>query len=183
MTRVTVERDAAIDDQPRARSAEPAWLTLDPRSVVAGRIAGSVPAAMVAASSLFTALMVILVRRSLVPASMIVGLGGLAVALLIAVLAWVMPRRRFRFTRYRIDDAGLVIRRGRLFRSEVAVPRSRVQHTEIAQGPLQRAFDLATLTIFTAGTAHARIDLSGVAFDEANRLRADLAGLEPGDVV
>jgi len=93
------------------------------------------------------------------------------------------PGRRFRNTRYRVDSLGLLIHRGRIFHSELGVARSRIQHTDVTQGPIQRAYGIATLTIHTAGTEDAQIELSAIAFDEARRLRAELTGQSSDDVV
>jgi membrane protein YdbS with pleckstrin-like domain len=98
-------------------------------------------------------------------------------------LAWFVPALRFRHTRYRLDDHGLLIHRGRLFHSELAVLRSRIQHTDVSQGPLQRLFGLGTLVVHTAGSAHAAIPLGGISFSEARRLRAELTGGGTDDVV
>ena len=48
----------------------------------------------------------------------------------------------------REDD--LYITHGVLFRSLVAVPYGRMQLVEVASGPLERAFGLATVTMKTA---------------------------------
>jgi membrane protein YdbS with pleckstrin-like domain len=71
---------------------------------------------------------------------------------------------------------GLEIRRGRWFRSELTVARSRIQHSDVAQGPVERSFGLATLSIHTAGTEHAEISLSGLAPEAARWIRAQLTG-------
>ena len=44
------------------------------------------------------------------------------------------------------------IRRGRLVRVRTIVPFGRVQHIDVAQGPIQRPFGLGTLILHTAGT-------------------------------
>lgn len=77
----------------------------------------------------------------------------------------------FRYTRWRLDDDGLRVRRGRYWRSEVLVPRARVQHLDIERGPIERRYGLATLVVHTAGTRLNAVRQPG--FDEAsaNRLR------------
>jgi len=56
------------------------------------------------------------------------------------------------------------------------VPRSRIQHTDVSQGPLQRPFGLATLTVHTAGTQFAAVPLSGLAKEVAEAIRDQLIG-------
>ena len=77
----------------------------------------------------------------------------------------------FRWTRFRVHDGGLEIRRGILFRSIIDVPRNRVQHTDVSQGPIQRRYDLGTLSVHTAGTEHATVILSGVSHSKALEIR------------
>jgi membrane protein YdbS with pleckstrin-like domain len=74
-------------------------------------------------------------------------------------------------TSYTVTPAGCEIRRGVVWRHVIHVPRSRIQHTDVTQGPLQRAFELATLVLYTAGTTHAKVELSGVAFGPAMAIR------------
>lgn len=80
----------------------------------------------------------------------------------------------YRHASYRFDDTGLEIRRGVWWRHGIRVPRSRVQHTDISQGPLERRFGLARLVIHTAGTAHSRIELAGLSHRHARALRDHL---------
>ena len=76
--------------------------------------------------------------------------------------------------RYRVDESGVRIRRGVLWRKVISIPTSRVQHTDVSQGPLQRRYELATLTVHTAGTQGASIALSGLEHGVAKRLRDHL---------
>ena len=84
------------------------------------------------------------------------------------------PALDYRHTSYRVDHLGIEIRRGVYWREIIHVPRSRVQHTDVSQGPVERRFGLATLVIFTAGTDHARVDLAGLQHGVALRLRDHL---------
>ncbi|MGH9159409.1 MAG: PH domain-containing protein [Vicinamibacteraceae bacterium] len=74
-------------------------------------------------------------------------------------------------TSYTVTPEGCEIRRGVVWRRVINVPRSRIQHTDVTQGPLQRAFELATLVLYTAGATHAKVELSGVAFGPAMAIR------------
>ncbi len=77
----------------------------------------------------------------------------------------------FRYTRWRLDEDGLRLRRGRWWRREVLVPRARVQHLDIERGPIERRYGLATLVVHTAGTHHGALRQAGFAEDDAMRLR------------
>lgn len=93
------------------------------------------------------------------------------------------PAVRYRYLRYRVDESGLVIRRGVLWRSTTSIPLSRVQHTDVSQGPLQRSYSLGTLVVHTAGTDNASISLAGLQHSVALRVRDHLVSGEKADAV
>ncbi len=125
---------------------------------------------------------------TLVPLAIALGVGliaadrqslsfAIAGALLLAIPAWAVfiARRRWLRMRWRIDDDGFGVRRGHMWRSDTRVPGNRVQHLDVRRGPLERAFGLATLIVHTAGTRNSALSLSGLDFEEAERLRDTLA--------
>ena len=107
---------------------------------------------------------------------------GIAVILVAAVaflafLTWLMqvwPPIEYRHMSYRVDAAGLEIRRGVYWKHAINVPRSRIQHTDVSQGPVERRYGLGTLAIHTAGTEHARVELPGLPHDTALAIRDHL---------
>ncbi len=104
----------------------------------------------------------------------------------IASLAWYsyrFPELEYRHTSYTVDDHGMQIQRGVYWRTLTDVPRSRVQHTDVRQGPLERRYGLATLIIYTAGTAYARVELPGLAHADALQIRDQLLPLQTDDAV
>jgi membrane protein YdbS with pleckstrin-like domain len=58
-----------------------------------------------------------------------------------------------------------------------------VQHIDVTQGPLQRSYDVGTLVLFTAGTAHSRVTLPGLAYPTALALRDRLLPQDDDDAV
>ena len=98
------------------------------------------------------------------------GLAAIAISL-IAWWGWRYAWLEHHRTSFAISAAGCEIRRGVLWRQIITVPLSRIQHTDVTQGPLQRAYGLATLTLYTAGTGHAKVDLHGLAFETAMTIR------------
>ena len=100
---------------------------------------------------------------------------GLAVMfvlwLLIGAAGTVISYRRWKATAWKLDDTGLHLRRGRLFRKEVLVPRSRVQHLDIERGPIERRYGVATLVVHTAGTRQHALRLAGLEDADAVALR------------
>ncbi|GGJ97465.1 PH domain-containing protein [Luteimonas terricola] len=101
----------------------------------------------------------------------------LALASLVLLPAWGlwMAIRRYRYTRWLLDDTGLGYRRGRMWQTETRVPRTRVQHVDLKHGPLERRFGLATLVVHTAGTRDSAVAVAGLDAAEATRLRDRLA--------
>ena len=134
---------------------------LNPRWIPVQRILAAIPTVMIAGVSFVFAM-------SLWAASGILLLGLLLLpvwATLMAALAWQLqrwPAVSYRFSSYRVDEAGIEIRRGVYWRTITNVPRSRVQHTDVSQGPLERRFGLGTLVVYTAGTSHSKVNVSGL---------------------
>jgi uncharacterized protein len=103
------------------------------------------------------------------------GASGLLAPLLVAAagltLSWFWPAAYYRHLRFGIDQTGIAIEHGIFWRSRIAVPRVRIQHTDVSQGPLQRRYGVGTLTLYTAGSRHTKIELSGLAHADALALR------------
>ncbi|WP_425493478.1 PH domain-containing protein [Marilutibacter chinensis] len=76
-----------------------------------------------------------------------------------------------RYTRWRLDEEGLAVHRGKLWQRETRVPATRVQHLDLRRGPLQRRRDLATLIVHTAGTAHSSVSIPNLDLGDAEILR------------
>jgi hypothetical protein len=95
----------------------------------------------------------------------------LLVAVVSLAFAWMWPPLAYRHLRYGVDDTGIAIESGVLWRSRVALPRVRIQHTDVSQGPLERRYNIGTLKLYTAGSRHVRIELPGLNHDEALALR------------
>jgi membrane protein YdbS with pleckstrin-like domain len=151
--------------------ADLARQTLDPRSVPAGRLGGWT----------FTIVLLLIVGGSLLgvligtraPRVSWLATGALALLLFgtLAFASQVGPAIRYRTTWLRVDDDGLEYEHGWLWRHRVSVPRARIQHTDVTQGPYARRFGLGTLVVYTAGTEHASIPIEGLRYETAMALR------------
>jgi membrane protein YdbS with pleckstrin-like domain len=95
----------------------------------------------------------------------------LLVAALGAALTWAWPGAYYRRLRFGVDAAGIAIERGIFWRSRIVVPRVRIQHTDVSQGPLQRRFGVGTLKLYTAGSRYTKIELPGLRHGDAVTLR------------
>ena len=71
---------------------------------------------------------------------------------------------------------GLLVVRGVWWQSEAFVPRARVQHTDVRQGPVARQLGIATLKVFTAGSHMSVIEVAGLRHTSALALRDALLG-------
>jgi hypothetical protein len=173
-----------VDAHAPAAIADGEVRALDPRSIVVQRIAGWISTAVIAAASLAGVGIFVLVAddtpvwlRRLLPFL------WLAASILLAWHAHRWPVREYQHTSYRVDALGIEIRKGVYWRVAINVPRSRVQHTDVSQGPLERRYGLGTLIIYTAGTDHAKIDLAGLEHGVALRLREHLLPSGDADAV
>ncbi|MCA1660844.1 MAG: PH domain-containing protein [Novosphingobium sp.] len=81
------------------------------------------------------------------------------------------PLRRYQARGYQLGDDRLRVVRGLVFNADTVVPFGRVQHIDVHQGPLERAYGLGTLVLHTAGNHNASVALPGVAHDDALAMR------------
>ena len=95
----------------------------------------------------------------------------LVLATLICALTWIWPGLAWKYAAYAVSPRGLRVRRGVLIRSIASVPKSRVQHTDVSQGPIQRHFGIATLIVHTAGTQYAAVPVPGLPRETALAIR------------
>ncbi|TAD82652.1 MAG: hypothetical protein EAY70_03205 [Sphingomonadales bacterium] len=93
----------------------------------------------------------------------------IALALIIRV-----PATRYNARGYQISADRLRVVRGLLFRSDTVVPFGRVQHIDVHQGPLDRFFGIATLTLHTAGNHNASVSLPGLGEPLARDMREEI---------
>ena len=173
--------DAPVPPEPAV--ADGVERRLDPRSIPLNRITAAIAWTITGGGILIGLAGAVLFTPMPVWARAALALAGL---LLLGALAWLTyrwPEIDHRHRSYRVDARGIEIRRGVLWRRVVNVPRIRVQHTDVAQGPLERHFGLGTLIIFTAGTDHAKVDLPGLDHRRALAIRDHLLPEQGSDAV
>ncbi|WP_339822434.1 PH domain-containing protein [uncultured Parasphingorhabdus sp.] len=98
------------------------------------------------------------------------------VAIFVALQVVVLPHRIYRRWGYDMGDEQLRVLRGFLWRTDTIVPFNRIQHIDVAQGPLQRLFGLSTLIVHTAGTHNSIVTLPGLATADAETMRETIKG-------
>lgn len=86
-------------------------------------------------------------------------------------IAWVIPARKYSHWGYDLGEDRLRIVRGYMFYHDTIVPFGRVQHIDVDQGPIDRKYDLAKLTVHTAGNHNASVTLPGLRHEDAIAMR------------
>ena len=99
--------------------------------------------------------------------------GVIAGVVLLLAIAFIirLPARRYAARGYQISDDRLRVVRGLLFRADTVVPFGRVQHIDVDQGPIECFFKIATLTVHTAGSHNASVNLPDLNEDLARDIR------------
>lgn len=156
--------------------------TLDPRAVTWSRFVGAIVSACLSGGHALAVLILLLTPAPPWVKALVAALWVPVVALL-AWLTWSWPEIEHRHLTYAVDAQGIEIRRGVVWRSVVNVPRSRVQHTDVSQGPLERRFGLGRLKIYTAGTENAQVELHGLGHAVALSIRDHLVRAGADDAV
>ena len=168
---------------PPSDAAPASWQQLDPRTITLERVEGAIFVAIVSALLLIGVLTMVLTSSFAFWLDAALMAVWLAVTLLLGWHFHRWPRLAYARAAYRLDDDGIEIRRGVVWRSIVDVPRSRVQHTDVSQGPLERRFGLGSVVIYTAGSEHAQVQLGGIAHETAIAIRDQLLPHRRADVV
>lgn len=106
-------------------------------------------------------------RYGFVPAAALAG----ALALLLGVWTLAWPSVSWRHFRYGVRDDDLLVESGVLFRHTVSIPLDRIQHVDTRQGPMERAFGLSRLVVYTAAGMSADGSIPGLEEERADALR------------
>lgn len=77
----------------------------------------------------------------------------------------------FKKRKYAVREKDISYKKGIFFRSLTTVPFNRIQHVEIDQGPIARFFNLASLSVFTAGDSSDDLKISGLFKEDAQKIK------------
>lgn len=125
-------------------------------------------AALLAALWLFSGLL-----ERWVPVPLVMGavlLGGIA-------LAVASPPLQYRAWGFQLRGGALYVRRGVWARTTSVIPHHRIQHVDTRRDPVERWLGIARVIVFTAGVRGAELAIPGIATDDAEVLRDQLAVL------
>lgn len=87
------------------------------------------------------------------------------------------PKKNYLNTKYGLIDDVFYVQQGIWFKKRAAVAQNRIQHTDVSQGPIARRYNLATLTMHTAGMREADIAVPGLKYADAVAMRDHLIHL------
>lgn len=93
-----------------------------------------------------------------------------AVYIFLSLYYW-LQERSFPFRAYAVRERDVVYQKGWLIRTLKVCPYNRIQNCTVQNGPLERKFGLATLTLFTAGSNGADMRIPGLTQAEATNLQ------------
>ncbi len=77
----------------------------------------------------------------------------------------------FKHKSYAVREHDIMYKSGLIFRTVTVLPFNRIQHSEINSGPIERRFDLSTLSVFTAGGAQSDLSIPGLLSNDAERMK------------
>lgn len=103
-------------------------------------------------------------------------------AALLIIFVVVLPPVRYARWRYELTKDYLDIAKGIIWRKRYIIPFIRVQNTDTKQGPVLRAFKLASVTVSTAAGSHEIPGLDNALADEVRDRAAEFARLAREDV-
>ena len=98
-------------------------------------------------------------------------------------LVLVVPARKYRRWGYAMGTDRLRIVRGYMFFRDTVVPFGRIQHIDVDQGPLDRRYGLAKLTVHTAGNHNSTVALPGLVHTDALAMREAIRAAIRQDVL
>ena len=171
-----------MDTEAAVSIADGVTRQLDPRWIPLRRIHNAIFFVVLSMASFVGVIVLWVASRVLVAGLLLLPVW----AVVMAAIAWQLyrwPPISYRHASYCLDGEGFEIARGVYWRTITNVPRSRVQHTDVSQGPLERRYGLGTLVVHTAGTMHSQVTLSGLEFTVARQIRAHLLPGDEGDAV
>lgn len=102
---------------------------------------------------------------------------GPALFTVLFVLGTAQAYLRYESWSYHVRTDSLFLDRGVLTRVRTVVPYVRIQHVDASRGPVERAFGLATVVVYTAGSRGADVSIPGLTPDRADDLQERLKRL------
>jgi uncharacterized protein len=145
-----------------------AWTPLEPGQLRAMRISAALTAAIALAVTVGVDVGLFLEAKTPL------GVVTVPAALVLLYYVLVTPGRRFRRWGYAKTEDELHVAHGVIVHIETSVAFHRVQHIDVAQGPVERLCGVWELVLNTSGTLNSQIKLPGLSRATAEALRDEI---------
>ncbi len=98
-----------------------------------------------------------------------------ALVIIIFIIQLVVSYFGFYKKKYLTREMDILYKTGLFWQEETSIPYVRIQHSEVVQGPVDRMFGLAKLTLYTAGGSSSDLSIPGLSYDNATKLKDFIA--------
>ncbi len=98
-----------------------------------------------------------------------------ALVIFIFVIQLVVSYFGFYKKKYLIREMDILYKTGLFWQEETSIAYVRIQHSEVVQGPIDRMFGLAKLTLYTAGGSSSDLSIPGLSHGNATKLKDFIA--------
>ncbi len=116
-----------------------------------------------------------IVRHFFFDMPQMIGFILLGLSIFLAILNIVIiPPIRMIYWGYEIKEEEIDIQYGIIIIKRTLIPMQRIQHVDTEHGPIMRLFNLATLSVSTAGTTH---KIPALKYEDAVNLRQKISAL------
>lgn len=85
---------------------------------------------------------------------------------------YLFPKLRWEHWRYEVREQEIEVQHGLFVVRRTLIPMVRVQHVDVAQGPILKRYDLANISISTAATVH---EIPALITEDADVLRQQIS--------
>lgn len=145
---------------------------LDPKIKSVWRLTAAVTMAVITVITLVIALIIVLTTSAI--AFVVFGIAIILLTLLGILTVVIAPVFRYNRWRYEVTTTEVDMQFGYIFRTRTIIPIVRIQHVSTEQGPIMGKFNLASVTLSTAGGSHV---IPGLTLEDADILRDRVAVL------
>ena len=89
----------------------------------------------------------------------------------LAIFSLIMAVLGYRKKGYALRERDISFKEGVLWKSHTVIPFNRIQHSEVIQGPIESVFELASISIYTAGGGASDLTITGLQQEEAHQIK------------
>ncbi len=97
---------------------------------------------------------------------------ALLVLIVIFSISITETEKGFARRKFGIREKDIIFQKGFFFFKQIIVPYKRIQHVEVKQGVVFRAYGIYSLKLFTAGSSSGDLSIAGLNKEDADKLKA-----------